>query len=403
LQLRRSAIAHIQSHSQKWRDFPRLIASNKFEDGTEKSMMKKLLAVFTILVAVFAAVSVIALSTTAQPTVVGKVYTMDNAASNNIWQFNRMSDGTLNASGVFTTGGNGTGAKLDSQGSIALSKDGKWLFAVDAASNEISVFQVNSTGLNWTAKVNSMGVAPISLTVNGNWLYVLNNGSATKAGNIAGFQLTSTGNLSYIAGSNQSLSGMMNSSPEQIGFNPQGTMLVVTEKASNVTDIYTVSALGMASAPSVMASVGNGPFGFAFTEDGFLIMSEAASNTMSSFAWTPNGSLRTISGALPTFQMAPCWVAVTSNGQWAFTTNAASGTISTYAVANNGILLLTSSIAAKIASPALDLALSGDNGFLYALNGNNLTGFKIYPDDGGLWQVTNVPNLPPAATGLAAT
>jgi hypothetical protein len=49
------------------------------------------------------------------------------------------------------------------------------------------------------------------------------------------------------------------------------------------------------------------------------------------------------------------------------------------------------------------MALSSDNGFLYALNGNNLTGFKIYPDDGGLWQVTNVPNLPPAATGLAAT
>jgi 6-phosphogluconolactonase (cycloisomerase 2 family) len=132
-------------------------------------------------------------------------------------------------------------------------------------------------------------------------------------------------------------------------------------------------------------------------------MSEAASNTMSSLTWTPNGSLRTITGALPDFQMAPCWVAVTSDGAWAFTTNAASGTISTYAVANNGILLLTSSIAAKIASPALDMALSGDNGFLYTLNGNNLTGFKVYPTDGGLWQVTNIPNLPPAATGLAAT
>jgi 6-phosphogluconolactonase len=366
-------------------------------------MQKKLLAIFTILVAVSAAVSVIALNTTAQPTVVGKVYTMDNAAANNVWQLNRMSDGTLNASGIFTTGGNGTGAKLDSQGAIALSKDGKWLFAVDAASNEISVFQVNSTGLNWTAKVNSMGVAPISLTVNGNWVYVLNNGSATTPGNIAGFQLTSTGNLSYIAGSNQPLSGMKNSSPEQIGFNPQGTMLVVTEKAANSTDIYSVSATGVASAPNVMPSVGNGPFGFAFTQNGILIMSEAASNTMSSLTWTPNGSLRTISGALPDFQMAPCWVAVTSNGQWAFTSNAASGTISTYAVANNGILLLTSSIAAKVASPALDLALSGDDGFLYALNGNNLTGFKVYPDDGGLWQVTNIPNLPPAATGLAAT
>jgi 6-phosphogluconolactonase (cycloisomerase 2 family) len=366
-------------------------------------MRKKLLAILTILVTIIAAVSIATMvTTTAQTTLMGKVYTMDNAAANNIWQCDRMSDGSLAVSGVFSTGGNGTGVKLDSQGSVTLSSDGKWLFVVNAASDDITVFEVNSTGLTWMSTVGSQGTTPVSVTVNGNWVYVLNNGSSITPGNIAGFEVSDTGNLTYIAGSTQALSGMMNSAPEQIGFNPNGTMLIVTEKAANITDIYTVSSSGVASAPTTMASVGKGPFGFAFTPDGILVMSEAASNTMSTFTWTPNGSLRTISGAMPDFGMAPCWVVTTSNGEWAFTTNAASGTISTYAVASNGILLLTSSVAAKVASPALDMALTGDDAFLYALNGNNLTGFKVYPDDGGLWEVTKVPNLPASATGLAA-
>ncbi len=371
-------------------------------------MRKKLLAISTVLIAVLAAVlgavSVATTITNPQATTMGKVYTMDNAASgNNVWQFDRMSDGTLVASGVFMTGGNGTGSKLDSQGSVTLSGDGKWLFVVDAGSDELTVFQANSTALTWTDTVSSHGMTPVSVTVKNNWVYVLNNGSGTVAGNIAGFQINSTGQLSFIAGSNQPLSGVMNSAPEQIGFSSNGTMLIVTEKAANMTDLYSVSSMGVAGVPNSMPSVGNGPFGFAFTSTGFLVMSEAASNTVSSLTWTPNGSLRTISGAMPDFQMAPCWVVVTGNDQWAFTTNAASGTISTYAIANNGILLLTSSVAAKVSSPALDMALSSDSGFLYALNGNNLTGFKIFGDDGGLWQVTNVPNLPSGATGLAAT
>jgi 6-phosphogluconolactonase len=368
----------------------------------KQSMRKKLLAIATILVAVLAMVSA-ATMINATVTVVGKVYTIDNAMANNVWQFNRMSDGSLMVSGNFSTMGNGTGSKLDSQGAVTLSQDSKWLFVVNAGSDNISVFQVNNTALTLTDVVSSHGIAPISITVNGNWVYVLNNGSSTVAGNIAGFMVNQTGQLTYITGSTQPLSGIKNGAPEQIGFNPTGTMLVVTEKAANMTDIYAVSSIGVASAPNMMASVGNGPFGFAFTPNGFLIMSEAASNTVSSFTWTPNGSLRTISGALPDFQMAPCWLVTTTAGDWAFTTNAASGTISTYAIASNGILLLTSSIAAKVSSPALDLALSNNSEFLYTLNGNNITGFKVYPVDGGLWQVTNIKGLPASTTGLAAT
>jgi 6-phosphogluconolactonase (cycloisomerase 2 family) len=369
--------------------------------------MKKKLLLSTILIALLAAVPMATLTVAnngaTQPTTEGKVYTMDNAMSNNAWQFDRMSDGSLMLAGNFSTMGSGTDMQLDSQGAVTLSSDGEWLFVVNAGSDEITVFHVNDTGLMVADKVDSHGMAPISVTVNGNWVYVLNAGSATDAGNIAGFMVNTTGQLTYIEGSTQPLSGMNGSEPEQIGFSPDGAMLVVVEKGSNMIDVYTVAADGIASAPMTQPSVGDAPFGFAFTSTGFLVMSEAASNSMSSFTWTSNGSLRTISGALPDFGEAACWVAITPDDRWAYTTNTATGTISTYAIANNGVLLLTSSIAATLPSLALDMAISSDGNYLYALGGNNIIGYKIYPDDGGLWQVTSVPGLPESVTGVAAT
>ena len=75
-------------------------------------MSKKFLAVFAIVVAVFAVFSVTELIS-AQPKVAGAVYTIDNAAAgNNVWRFDRLSDGTLMLSGNFSTQGKGTGSGL---------------------------------------------------------------------------------------------------------------------------------------------------------------------------------------------------------------------------------------------------------------------------------------------------
>lgn len=90
-------------------------------------MKKKILALGTILIAIVAVVSA-ATMISGQASVVGKVYTMDNAAANNVWQCDRMADGSLAISGVFSTGGNGTDSKLASQGAVTLSDDGMWFF-----------------------------------------------------------------------------------------------------------------------------------------------------------------------------------------------------------------------------------------------------------------------------------
>src|SRR5207248_1408018 len=73
----------------------------------------------------------------------GAVYSMDNAATaNHVLVFQRAENGQLISGGSVATGGAGTGAGLSSQGSLVLSHDGRWLFACNAGSDEISVFAV---------------------------------------------------------------------------------------------------------------------------------------------------------------------------------------------------------------------------------------------------------------------
>src|SRR5438093_13243097 len=99
------------------------------------------------------------------------VYTLTNqVAGNAVAVFDRAADGTLSAAGMIATGGTGTGGSLGSQGAVALSDDGRRLFAVNARSNDVSVFDVGPTGLSLAARTPtpSGGTLPISLTVRGN-------------------------------------------------------------------------------------------------------------------------------------------------------------------------------------------------------------------------------------------
>src|SRR4051812_44397377 len=119
---------------------------------------------------------------------VKNVYTLSNQmAKNEVLVFNRDAKGALTFKTSYSTNGTGTGATLGSQGALALTKNKSWLFAVNAGSNEISVFKVGSNGsLSLTDKKGSGGITPMSITNYNNLVYVLNGGSSP---NISGFLL----------------------------------------------------------------------------------------------------------------------------------------------------------------------------------------------------------------------
>ena len=264
----------------------------------------------------------------------GAVYTLTNSPFGNaVAAFDRAPDGTLTPQGNVATGGIGTGSNLGSQGAVVLSDDGRELYAVNAGSNSISSFAVRPGGLELEGTVPSGGIQPISVTVRKNVLYVLNAGGA---GNITGFS-SNHGTLTPIAGSTQPL-GTGSAGPAQVQFSPDGNTLVVSEKASSTLDTYVVGKDGSAGAPSVFASAGATPFGFDFDNRGHLLVSNAAGSA-SSYAVTAAGAA-VITGPVATNQAAPCWLVTSKNGRFAYTANAAGGTISGFSVGQDGSLAL---------------------------------------------------------------
>ena len=329
------------------------------------------------------------------------VYTLTNRTSGNaVAIFTRAADGRLTAAGTVSTGGTGTGGGLGSQGALALNDAGQLLFAVNAGSNEISAFLVNPEGrLALAARVASGGTQPISLSAHGHLLYVLNAGGS---GNINGFTIGADGALSPIPGSTRPLTGTA-VGPAQVAFSPDGRLLVVTEKTVNRIAVYTVGPDGVATGPTSVASAGVRPFGFAFGQRDGLFVSEAA-GTASSYQVGENGRLTVVSGAVATHQGAPCWLVVTTDGRFAYTANAHSGTISGFRVGPDASLSLldVSGQTAKVGAGNIDLALPTNGQYLYQLNGSGtITALRVQ-DDGALETIGVFGGLPAGVAGLAA-
>src|SRR6266576_5164433 len=286
----------------------------------------------------------------------GAVYVMTNQVENAVAVFRRSPTGMLTSAGEFPTGGagdpvpQGTDPATDplaSQGALILGNN-QFLFAVNAGSNQISVLRVGRNELTMVDLVDSGGIRPISLALHEDLLYVLNEGGTP---NITGFTIGDDGTLTPLAESTQPLIGGTAADPAQVSFNPDGTLLLVTEKAGNRIDSYTIDQNGLPSPPIDNASNGMTPFGFAFNNAGFLVISEAFGGTpnqaaASSYGVADDGILSVISGSVANSQTASCWVAIVNNGKFAFVSNTGSGTISSYDIAPGaGTLTLSDPLA----------------------------------------------------------
>ena len=355
----------------------------------------------------------------------GAVYTMNNAAGGNfVLVYTRGEDGRLTRRDSVATGGNGSGPHpvfgtdpLESQDALILREDNSMLFAVNAGTSQVTSFRVGSAGaLTRVSTVSSGGQFPVSLAMNGDVLYVVN---AMGGGNISGFRVSGDGALAPLAGSTRALSGAAMPAPGSIRISPNGQTVVVTEKATNRLVLYGLGAGGVpGSGPTVIASPGPTPFGADFDAAGRYILSignigpnRAAvpdGSSAGSLTFPTSGSATVISASVPTTETAACWVQITPDGRYAYTTNTGSGTISGFRIGASGTLsALTADgrtgVTGMMTQP-LDMAYAG--GYLYALTSGD-RGIHVFRvgDDGSLAAQTAL-NLtgvfPVSVTGLAA-
>jgi 6-phosphogluconolactonase (cycloisomerase 2 family) len=333
------------------------------------------------------------------------VFIMSNdPAGNEVIAFDVGRSGSLSPAGTYETGGTGLGAGLGSQGSLVTSEDGRYLLAVNAGSDEVSVFRIAQHGLFLVDTDPSGGQTPTSVAIHRNLVYVLNNGDDT----ISGYRLGWRG-LTPIGGSTRSLSQPADAG--QVSFTPDGNRLVVTQKDTNTVDVFNVDRSGRTSAPVANPSTGATPFGFAFDKYEHLVVSNAGGgvvngSSVTSYRISSSGELHVLDGPAPTDQSAACWVIISPDGQYAYTTNAGSNTVSGFKVDRDGDLvrLDADGVTATTGQGPIDGAFSDRTGYLFVLTGgaDAIDGFRM-TRDGGLAPVSQLGGLPAQSVGLAAT
>ena len=312
----------------------------------------------------------------------------DNPAGNQIVSYDRSPNGTLVQAGTYPTGGLGgvlNGSAVDhlaSQGSLAYDPIQRLLYAVNAGSNTVSVFSVRGDQLALRQVVASGGSFPVSVAVHGTSVYVLNGLSASLQGYVSFF-----GRLYPLPGSNRSLgitvptdTTQFVSTPGQVAFTPDGSKLVVTTKASgSAIDVFRTGPFGYLSpAPVVNAEPGAVPFAVSFDPAGHLVVANAGTNALSSYAVTPSGTLGPIA-TVATGQNATCWVA-TAQGAF-FASNAGSASVSRVAASPSGQLGLLGATATDPGT--VDAAPSADGRFLYVQTGATGTVDEFQVGPGG--------------------
>jgi len=332
----------------------------------------------------------------------GVAYTISNAASGNeLVVYSRSSSGALTPAGSASTHGLGTGAGLASQGAVTLTNDGRTVLAVNPGSNSVAAFAIEADRPRLLNTAPSGGIRPVSVTTHKQLVYVLNKNNAALA-TVSGFTLGEDG-LTPIAGSTRNLhSGATDAG--QVRFSPNGQTLVVTGRSSQRIDTFPVGADGrLGDVQTFDPAPGGTPFGFDFDNKGHVLVSLAGvggSSGAASYALA-NSSLSTITSPIETGQRAACWLVASKDGRFAFVANAASASVSTFAVSPTGELEFRGAITIDGMTP-LDLGLSENGRYLYVLaaGSHGIVGFEV-GSDGSLTHVDTEANVPAAAAGIA--
>lgn len=343
-----------------------------------------------------------------------RVYAMTNdATKNEVLAFALGHDGTFHSTGSFATGGRGSGGitdPLESQGSLTLSQDHSLLFAVNAGSGTVSSLRIEPDRLALVDQQPTDGAEPVSVAQHGHFVYVLNQGGF---GGIAIFSVDDGGHLTKVPNSTTLLSatGLEGAS---IAVSQDGQLLAVVERLAGNIDIFHILPNGTLSAITTTADPNPGGFSAIFSPGGELLVSEtgasgvANGSTISSFTVNNNATVSPISAAVPTQGAGNCWLAITPNGKFVYTSNSGSDTISGFNVAQNGTLTpIGGGIVA--ANPAgshnVDIAVSADGNFVYTQNSNTGT-IRVWTinSDGTLKEIDSISGLPAMSgtNGLAA-
>jgi 6-phosphogluconolactonase (cycloisomerase 2 family) len=370
--------------------------------------------------------------------IVGAVYFETNSPGHNYIQvLFRKSNGQLRTGPAVDTGGAGTNlaspfaqygfALLDSANSVVLSNDGRFLFAVNAGDDSVSSFRVHPHGkITLASHVSSGGDLPVSVATvkKGKYqlVYVVNEWSGT----IQGYTVGGDGKLHALAGSNRTLATGIHGAAAMIGFDSTGKQLTVSERGAifdpvalnfigsgpDLIDTFKIGGNGLPGAEVANPSVGEDPYGFIYTNNNKLFMTDSGVvGTVTTYSLnTGNGHVAMLDHKAAGGS-APCWVVLSKDEKHAWVTNSLTANISSFTLGANGSLTLNG-VFPTTNNSALDEGASRDGRYLYVISTfvagtvfqSTLVDIYRTAPDGSLTHIGHTNTLPwPGASGLAAS
>jgi 6-phosphogluconolactonase (cycloisomerase 2 family) len=300
----------------------------------------------------------------------------DSTSGNHVVAYHRAADGALSPAGSYATGGLGgilAGSAVDhtaSQGSLTYDPWHSLLYAVNAGSNTVSVFAVHGDRLALRQVVRSGGTFPVSVAVHGDLVYVVNalNGGTLQGYRVFGSFLVPLPGSSRALGLDPTATPQFTNTPGQVAFTPDGAKLIVTTKANgNDIDVFGVGFGGwLSAAPVVNSEPGTVPFAITFDSYGNLVIAEAGTNAVATFAISGHGTLSQLD-SVATGQAATCWVAPA--GAFLFASNAGSAAESGFTSSGGGHLTLLGAMGTDPGT--VDASAAAGGRFLYVQTGGN--------------------------------
>ena len=334
-----------------------------------------------------------------------------NSGSNTVSPFSLNGDGSLSPvlcspMVLCQTGSGPAGA--------AINPSGTFLYAANFSSNTVSVFAIRPDGsllpvdchpsTNCNAGLAPAGPDGVAVSPSGRFLYVTNYGGNIAPSTVSAFAVNADGSLSPIA-CNSAPSCTTEPGAEGVAVSPSGRFLYVTSFfAPGPIDVFAINADGslspVACNPTANCNAGGGPQGVAITPSGqFLYTADTASRTVSAFAINADGSLTPIACS-PASNCAtginPSGLAISPSGRFLYTSNYGDDSISAFAINADGSL---SPIACNPTSScntgegSYALAISPSGRFLYAPTYSSTGVVSVFAigADGSLSPVTCTP------------
>ena len=347
------------------------------------------------------------------------VYTSSNeAAGNRVIAFDiDKPSGQLVEIGSFDTQGRGTGAPLGNQAAMATDASDRWMFVTNAGDGSVTSFRLQEDGLEFVNRVRARGHSAISVTVFGTLVYVLYEGSG-EAGDppvmrydtISGFQFGSGGVLRFIRNSTRILDRTQLTAPAQIGFNKSGTILLITEKATNMLTTYRMisgnrPSFSSRKRPSAVPT----PFGFEFGDRDYVFITEANGGARGVTAsYRVDRASGEVSSLVDLIEQgnATCWTVLSSDQTIGYSVNTGSNSVSPYRINFNGTLepffRQVPNASVNTGSAPRDAVLTQNNQFLYVLNNGDgqIDGFRVSRNGRVSGQTITPVSVPNSVTGI---